>query len=159
MPACETKFHGTVEYEPEQLLDVPDGLFGFPSERQLLLLEVPSLRPLVFIQSIHSAELCFLGLPVQVIEASYRLRLSDADIRELGYTPEAAPQMGRDLLCLALLSSGQQQTTPQKTAQTTANLQAPLVIDIARHRGKQVILGEEYSPQHPFLSPMLGQAC
>jgi flagellar assembly factor FliW len=152
MPVCKTKFHGKVEYEQEQVLQVPAGLFGFDSETELLLLEIPSLRPLVFVQSTKTADLCFLSLPVQVVDATYRLALREADIRGFGYSIEASPEIGRDLLCLALLTIDEQQAA-------TANLQAPLVIDIKRHRGMQAIVAGKYSHHAPVAPERLPQSC
>jgi flagellar assembly factor FliW len=146
MPTCQTKFHGTLTFEAEQALEVPGGLFGFPDETEFLLLELPSARPIVFIQSIHNANLCFISLPVQVIDPDYRLLLTERDRQALGYSEAASPEMGTDFLCLALLTISERRVT-------TANLLAPLVIDIAAHRGIQVITGGEYSHQHPFPTP------
>jgi flagellar assembly factor FliW len=150
MDFCETKFHGRVDYQPQQVLRVPDGFFGFTLETEWLLLELPSLRPLVFIQSVRTQTLCFLALPAQVIEPSYRLSLREDDCDWFGSPNGAPPQMGKDLLCLALLTLGEGQSAQ-------ANLQAPLVIDIAGHRGRQVIVTAEYSHAHAFTTEALGR--
>ncbi|HEX4771622.1 MAG TPA: flagellar assembly protein FliW [Bryobacteraceae bacterium] len=152
MPVCQTKFHGSLEYEPEQVLQIPQGLFGFASETEFLLLEIPSLRPLVFIQSTRTANLCFLSLPVQVVDANYRLALREADIREFGYSAERNPEIGQNLLCLTLLTIGQKQAA-------TANLQAPVLIDIERHRGMQAIVSAEYSHRVSVTPERLRPAC
>jgi flagellar assembly factor FliW len=151
MPLCQTKFHGTVEYQLQQVLTVPDGFFGFTSETEWLLLELPSLRPLVFIQSVRTSTLCFLALPAQVIEPTYRLALRDQDCEWFGYPSNTPPQMGKDLLVLALLTLGESQTAQ-------ANLRAPLVIDIAKHRGRQVIVNADYSHVHSVTTESLGSA-
>ena len=106
MPVCQTKFHGQICFEPEQVLQVPRGLFGFTEETQFLLLEQASSRPLAFLQSVHSANLCFLSLPVQVIDADYTLSVHPGDLKEFGYSKANPPVMGRDVLCLALLTLG-----------------------------------------------------
>lgn len=151
MPRCETKFHGNIEFSPEQVLRIPKGLFGFPNEQQWLLLEVPSLRPLAFLQSTATPKLCFLSLPVQVVEPGYVLTLPDRDVRQLGYEPKRPPLLGTDVLCLALL-------TIAEGRPTTANLQSPVVIDIARHSGRQVIVNAPYSPMQMF-EPEFAKAC
>lgn len=141
MPTCKTKFHGTITFEPQQVLQVPDGIFGFPDEREFLLLELPSARPLVFVQSVRSSALCFIALPAQVIEPDYQLSLAEGSSKALGYPAGHPPLMGKDLLCLSFLVMGDKQAN--------ANLLAPLVIDIASHRGMQVIVNGPYSHQHP----------
>jgi flagellar assembly factor FliW len=152
MPSCQTKFHGTIRFEPEQVLDIPAGLIGFPDEKQFLLLELPSMRPLAFIQSIRTPELCFISLPAQVVDAQYTLSLQPSDVAIFGYRPEKPPVMGKDVLCLALLTAGEKK-------ETTANLLAPVVIDIARHRGMQAIVDAPYSHQHSIAPMELRKSC
>ncbi len=153
MRVCETRFHGAVQFEAEQALQVPSGLYGFPAETEFLLLEIPSTRPLVFIQSTRSSNLCFLSLPVQVIDQAYQRDLPEGAAEELGYADDHPPEMGKDLLCLALLTSNDRKAT-------TANLQAPIVIDIPRHQGMQVIVPGAYSHQHPLPATVeVGRSC
>jgi flagellar assembly factor FliW len=152
MPVCQTKFHGSLEYAPEQVLQVPHGLFGFASETEFLLLEIPSLRPLVFVQSTRTANLCFLSLPVQIVDPGYQLSLRSIDLVEFGYSSEQQPQIGQNLLCLTLLTVNEKQGT-------TANLQAPLVIDVQRHQGIQAIVNGEYSHRVPVTPERLRPAC
>jgi flagellar assembly factor FliW len=152
MPVCQSKYHGEIRFEPEQVLHLPEGLFGFPEEKEFLLLELPSTRPLAFLQSVLTPELCFISLPAQVVKPGYRLELSASDIESLGYSSQTPPVMGKDLLCLALL-------TVREKQDTTANLLAPLVIDIAHHRGRQVLRAGEYSHQHPITGTEWRRAC
>lgn len=151
MPVCQTKFHGEIRFEREQVLTVPSGLFGFPDEKEFLLLELPSTRPMAFVQSIRTPGLCFISLPAQTVEPAYRLSMQSSDVAALGYPLEDPPAMGEDVLCLALLTVGEKQTT--------ANLLAPLVIDIARHQGRQVIVDEAYSHQRPVAPMELKKSC
>lgn len=151
MPHFDTKFHGKVEYSSEQILRIDDGLFGFPGEQEWLLLEILSLRPLVFLQSVRTSDLCFLALPAQVVRPDYKLVLESKDIVKLGFHATDVPAPGRDILYLALLTIG-------NGRQTTANLQSPLVINIAQHRGIQVIAAAGYSQQER-LEQELAKAC
>jgi flagellar assembly factor FliW len=153
MPNCNTRFHGVIDFEPEQVLEVPSGLFGFPEEREFLLLEIPSRRPMVFVQSTRTADLCFITLPVQVIDQNYRLVLSGPEAYIMQWRGQASElQMGKDLLCLALLTIGDNRPV-------TANLLAPLVIDITHHKATQILVSGTYSHQHPISAPALSAPC
>ena len=143
MPVCQTRYHGTIRFEPHQVLHVPGGLFGFPDEKEFLLLELPSMRPLAFVQSIRTPGLCFIALPAQVVEPGYQPNLQPDDVEAFGYPADQPPTMGQDLLCLALLTMRDKQ-------ETTANLLAPLMIDIPRHHGMQVLVEGGYSHEHPI---------
>jgi flagellar assembly factor FliW len=152
MPICQTKYHGPISFEPEQVLQVPGGLFGFTEETQFLLLELASSRPLAFLQSVRSSNLCFLCLPAQVIDSAYTLSLRPDDLERFGYSEVNPPVMGKDVLCLALLTVGDHLAA-------TANLAAPILIDIAKHRGMQVVVTPPYSHQHPLPAPGVCSKC
>jgi len=134
------------------VLEIPSGLFGYADETRFLLLEVPSAKPIVFLQSIKTPNLCFISLPAQVVDTEYALSLNRSDLKLLGYSKAAPPKLGKDVLCLALLTIRSKETT-------TANLLAPIVIDIRAHRGAQVQVTSGYSAQHPFLLPESQFAC
>ena len=142
MPISHTKFNGDIQYESHQVLRVPEGLFGFAEEKEFLLLELPSSRPLVFIQSIRSQNLCFLSLPAQIVDPAYKLSLRPHDLLALGYTKDAPP----------VLTVGERRAA-------TANLAAPLVVDIAAHRGIQAIVATPYSPCHLLSQQEVLVAC
>ena len=152
MPVSQTKFHGAIQYEPHQVLQVPEGLFGFPEETEFLLLELPSSRPLVFIQSIRCQNLCFLGLPAQIVDPAYKLSLRLHDLLAFGYTKGVPPVMGKDVLCLAILTAGERHVA-------TANLAAPLVVDIRAHRGIQVIVSDSYPTRYLLSQNEVLAAC
>ncbi len=41
---------------------------GFEEQRRMIPVEIPSQRPLVYLQSLESDEICFVALPVYVID-------------------------------------------------------------------------------------------
>lgn len=100
---------------------------------------MPEHKPLVFIQSLSTPGLCFVALPVLGIDPAYRLELSKQDLAALGF--ESQPVIGTDVLCLALITITE--------TNTTANLLAPLVVNIKTGRSVQAIDPESrYSHQH-----------
>lgn len=140
----ETQHFGTVEYDNEAICEFPAGLPGFEDEREFLPLELPRTRPIVFLQSLRRAELCFITLPVQTIEPGYRLALSAEDLRLLGLAEERQPEIGREVLCLAIVAV-------VEGGPPTANLLAPIVINLANQRGVQAIQSDSvYSLRHPL---------
>jgi len=152
MQTCKTRFHGPISYRQQDILEVADGLFGFADETQFLLLEVPSSKPIVFVQSVRTQNLCFISLPVQIVDSGYTLALNSTDLQSLGYSETSPPALGTDVLGLALLTIRDKEVT-------TANLQAPLMIDIRTHKGLQAIVDTKYSPRHPVVVPESQFAC
>jgi flagellar assembly factor FliW len=145
MPKCLTKFHGEIEYTADAVWNFPAGLFGFETETSFLPLEVPTLRPLVFLQSLSSAQLCFVTIPVLVVDQNYRLTVSPDDLVELNLPEGEVPAIGEDLLCLVIL-------TIQQGKPTTADLMGPVLVNSRNRRGLQIISAEtSYSHRHIFV--------
>jgi flagellar assembly factor FliW len=95
--------------------------------------------------------LCFITLPILAVDPQYRLRVSSEDLARLDLPPERQPQLGRDVLCLAILSL--QESGP------TANLLAPVVVNVLNLKAMQIIVPEsDYSHQHE-LSPQETAVC
>lgn len=144
MAKCRTKSHGEIEYSEDVVMHFPEGLFGFESETRFLPIEVPALHPVLFLQSVQRPELCFVTLPILVVDPAYRLAVSPSDLELADLPAGRQPVIGEDVLCLAIL-------TLHKDGPTTANLIAPLVINLRNRKAVQALVCEgEYSHQHVF---------
>jgi len=141
MPVVDTKNFGRVEYEPEAALEFPRGLPGFEERRGFVPLHQPENDPLIFLQSLEDPELCFVTLPVQVVDAAYRLEAEAEDLAAVGL-PES-PRIGEEAFCLAVLSIREEGTT--------ANLLAPVVVNPATGQCVQAVAASSgYSHRHPL---------
>jgi flagellar assembly factor FliW len=132
MPRIPTKFFGEVDCSDDDLYSFPSGLPGFESHRSFFFLERSDSEPLLFLQSASSSSLCFVLLPVPVIDRAYDLRLTPEELTELQLPPDLVPVIGRDVLCAALVCSGDQEAP-------TANLMAPVIVNLQTRVGMQVI--------------------
>lgn len=138
MPRCQTRYHGEMDYPEEAVVCFEHGLFGFDDERRFLMIENPSARPIVFLQSLATPGLCFVALPVRVVDPEYRLEIGPEDLEEIGLPADAAPRIGEDVLCLTLM-------TVREGGPTTANLLAPVVVSMRERRAVQAISMAGYS--------------
>ncbi|MGA3024977.1 MAG: flagellar assembly protein FliW [Bryobacteraceae bacterium] len=146
MPECRTKYFDNMEYTEDGVIRLPNGLPGFEQEREFVLIDQPVNRPLVFVQSLRTPNLCFVALPVLSVDAAYRLSVSAEDLEAIGFDPARQPSIGRDVACLALLSFGEDRLM-------TANLLSPLVINLSTCVAVQAIqTGCNYSHRHPLLA-------
>jgi flagellar assembly factor FliW len=153
MLSTPTRYHGDIEYEEAAVLHFASGLFGFAAETRFLAIEQPGARPLVFLQSLATPGLCFLALPVFVVDREYQLSLSPEDLEQLEFPPDVQPAIGADVLCLTLI-------TIQEGRPTSANLLAPVIVNLHNNRSVQAIstrLG--YSHQYPFLESLQEAVC
>jgi len=129
---------GQIEWNPDCELVLPGGLPGFEDERRMVAVEVPAQRPLVFLQSAEKPEICFVSLPVRTIQPDYNVALSDEDRAALHIADDAHPEIGADLICLALLFPSENRLE--------ANLGAPIVINL--HNLRCVQSSNESVPCH-----------
>lgn len=134
--AIETSHLGKIDWDSSSELFLPAGLPGFENERRMVPVEIPAHRPLVFLQSVERPDICFVSLPVMTICPGYELRLSEDDRGALLFDKAATPEIGADVLCLALLLPA--------AGTVKVNLGAPIVINLHNSRCIQSL-----SPEAP----------
>jgi len=131
----------------------PYGLPGFDNEKQFVLIEFAQHAPLVFLQSLSRKDMCFLALPVQVVDREYRLGVTPDDLHALALEPARQPDVGTEVLVLALLSL-------HDKFSATANLMAPIIINLRTRQALQAIRQDSsYSHQHPIQPHAMEGAC
>jgi flagellar assembly factor FliW len=128
-------------YDAQATLHFPRGLFAFEKETQFLPIERSDLRPLVFLQSLSTPDLCFISLPVYVVDQDYSLALKPEELAAVGLPSDRQPEIGADVLCLALVSI-------HEDGPTTANLLAPVVVNRKNSEAIQAVsLNQKYNHQ------------
>lgn len=151
MREATTKQFGTISFGQDSVFEFPNGLPGFEQHREFLPLQTRRTAPILFLQNIEDPSLCFTALPIWVVDPRYRLSVTGQDLELLGLPTGRQPRIGVDVLCVALL-------TVRKTG-TTANLLAPVVVNLQNRRAVQAVCAESgYSHQHP-LFPDEASAC
>jgi flagellar assembly factor FliW len=137
VPQAQTQQFGPVEYREEDAIEFPLGLPAFEEERLFLAIERERTTPLVYLQSLGRADLCFIALPLLVVDPAYKLAVSAEDLRVLGLTDfserGSQPEIGRDVEALAIMSV--------TNSRPTANLLAPVLLSLSHspRRGLQAI--------------------
>ena len=148
---CETRYFGPVDYREESVMVFPDGIPAFEQEKRFLALRQPASEPMVFLQSVANPDVCFATLPVAAACPGYQLRMAPEDMAALDLDRSRQPAIGRDVLCLTILSLAE-------NAPPTVNLLAPIVVNLNTLRGRQAIqTGSHYS--HREALPLRGAAC
>ena len=143
-PTISTRF-GELAYSAGACLEFPAGLPGFEDEHHFVLIEEPSQRPLVFLQSVATPELCFTTVPVHVIDAAYQVQVNREDLERLGLPPARQPDTEREVACLAIICAAGEQAP-------TANLLGPVVVNRQTRIAVQAIREDSrYSARHPLM--------
>ena len=129
---------GPLVLEESQIFTFERGLLGFPEARSFGL--VPARRPGVFwLQSLDFEALTFLLADPFPLVQGYALEITEAEFGPVGSVSPA------DVLALAIL------TLPKSPGEPiTANLQGPLIFNLASRAGRQVVLQETaFGVRHP----------
>ncbi|WP_172645521.1 flagellar assembly protein FliW [Domibacillus tundrae] len=133
----QTKYHGEKEIEQEDIITFSTGIPGFENEKKFVLLEFPDNNVFYALQSVSTSDLSFVVTDPFSFFIDYNVKVDDATIDALAIEKE------EDVTLLNIL------TVRDPFEETTANLQAPIVINKKTHSGRQVILtGTPYETRH-----------
>lgn len=128
---------GELEIDPDTIIALDEGLFGFTHTRRYCLLEHTPESPFRWLQSVEDADVAFLVVDPMDFFGDYAVELDDAQADNLGL---ADPD---DAAVLNIV------TIAENYGDTTVNLLAPIVINTKTRRARQVILeNEAYGTQH-----------
>ena len=153
MKQLTTKYFGQMEYDESSVVVFPDGLPGFEQERGFLPIRQPDREPIVFLQSLSTPAVCFVTLPVHAACRDYHLAIPAEDLDALGLPHSRQPVSGEDVICLTIISVGED-------GSVTANLLAPIVINLKNGRARQPIQTEtEYSHRHDLAAQTEAPLC
>ena len=150
MPTLACPDLGRFHFEDEEVIRFPEGLPAFESLKRFVLAQREEFSPFVFLVSVDSPSVRFVCAPAGLIDPAYRFEIAPGDGVEAGLASGIYTADSRDPLLLAIV------TLPE-SAPATANLAAPVVIDLERHWGTQVILpATTYSHATPLHSVARG---
>lgn len=139
----ETGRFGQITVSDEELIEIPQGLLGFADCRKFCLVDAGDDTLMVWLQSVENPAIAFAMLEPKIFKPDYAVRLSAAELREL-----KLENINQSAVFSIL-------TIPEDVAQMTANLKAPLVINLKAKTARQVVLQEnEYTIKHPMFKEL-----
>ncbi len=140
MMTIQTSRFGELEVSEDTLLSFPSGLVGFPAIQQFVVLDVTEDCHYQWFQAIREPDLAMVIIDIHIIDPEFRAQISDEGLAELGMTA-TDPIL---IMAIVTIPSGQPE-------QATANLRAPLVVNLRTRKGKQLILHESIPLRYPLL--------
>jgi flagellar assembly factor FliW len=117
----------------QTVIEFPDGLPGLGDAHHWELLDNEEVRPLFWLRSLERPGLALLVVDPRLVTSDYEPRLSNAHLARIGFEPEHATLT---LVVVAVHEDGR----------ATANLRAPVIVDVETMRGVQAILEDEDMP-------------
>jgi flagellar assembly factor FliW len=144
MPKIDTRYFKQLDYNENAVFHFRAGIPGFEKHTSFIFVEQPHTGPLIFMQSLGDLGLCFIAMAARAIEPEYRLQLTPEEAVGLGMPYSEKPEIGPELLALALI-------TVNQGADPVANLLSPIVLNLKTRRGIQAIqMDSDYSLRHPL---------
>lgn len=138
-----TKFHGELEIDEQGIITFESGIPGFLDEKNFILLTLEETLFFV-LQSTTTPEVAFITINPFDILPSYEFELSQDVLHELHIQSE------QDVTVFVIV------TVRDPFADSTANLQAPVIINMNSHLGKQYIMNtDQYSIRHSLFQPSI----
>lgn len=125
----DTKYFGTIDYQPGDVLSFPSGLFGFEEEKRFLLLPFAgSDGNMLCLQSMQHASLAFVLMNPFSLKPDYAPVLTSEELHLMKVTNSQE-------LCYYVMC-----VVREPVKDSTVNLRCPVVINPDLQQGIQVIL-------------------
>lgn len=122
-----TRF-GQVELNSEDVLTLNEGLLGFQDLRQFVLLDDPNDDIFAWLQSCELPSVAFPVLEPEIFGHKYSVNLNRTDMESLKMQADQMPAF------LNII------TIPDDPTQMTANIKAPIVINLDQRIARQCVL-------------------
>lgn len=139
----QTGRFGQIEISTDEIISIPSGILGFPEDQDFCLVDPGDDTLILWLQSLSNPRLAFPVLEPITFKSNYVVRLSAAELRELKLSNISEASVYTIL------------TIPSALQEMTANLKAPLVINVREKIAKQVVLQENDQPiKHPMFKEL-----
>lgn len=124
----QTTRFGQVEIKADDLIEFKEGVLGFGHLRKFVILDDPTDEVFAWLQSCDRSEIAFPVLEPELFAANYKFTLTKSDMEALN-----VKSMDRvKVFCII--------TIPEDPALMTANLKAPILINIPDRLARQCVL-------------------
>jgi flagellar assembly factor FliW len=129
---------GEYEINEDEIITFPKGVPGFEELRKFIIISLPETEPIKWLVSIEDESVAFPIIDPWLVLEDYEVDLSNQDLELLQVQDPA------DIIVWGIV------TIPfEKPNEATINLKAPVVINVKKGLGLQVIL-DKYELRHPI---------
>lgn len=138
---ANTKYFGDISYEAEDIILIPEGLFGFEAEREYLLIHFKEENnTLLCLQSLQDENLAFVLTNPFCVIPEYHPVLSKEDMEFLTLSDDS------DVTFYSIC------VIRDELKDSTVNLKCPIVINPSTRKARQIILDDaSYTFKHLFM--------
>ncbi len=123
-----TSRFGVINIVGDDVINFPEGLLGFNELHRFVLLDDPADEIFAWLQSCDEPGIAFPLLEPELFSTTYKVQLTKHDLEILGL------KNGEGIRAFSII------TIPSDPTLMTANLKAPIVINVANRVARQCVL-------------------
>jgi flagellar assembly factor FliW len=132
-----------INVDDNDLINMPEGLIGFPELNQFVLLNHDEDSPFKWLQSVNDPEMAFVVMSPLTFRPDYLVEVTPEEVSALNLT-------NSEHAVISVIV-----TIPMDPKKMSANLKAPLVFNLNNKMGKQIILKDtQYQTKHFIMEEM-----
>lgn len=134
-----TKYLGKINIDKSSVLSFPNGLLGLKDSKEFAIINLEDIPHFKFLQDIRNENISFLVINPWDFFSDYDIELPDDKLKNIDINPKGDNLM--EIYTIITLS--------KEFKKSTANLLAPVVINLKEKKGKQIVLNNSpYTTKH-----------
>ncbi len=136
-----TSRFGELEVPEESIITFPSGLVGLPRHTRYVVFDVEQDSGYQWLQSLEDDTLAVVIVHADFIQPDFHAQLTEDNMKDL----EIMPNDQVEIVVIVTIPSS-------RPDQATANLRAPIIVNLRTRVGKQIILHESIPLQVPLFA-------
>ena len=138
---ANTRASGEIEIEDEKIITLEHGMIGFPDQKHFTLIfneERGDKKSVIkWLQCMDDGDIAFPVMDPALVKEDYVLNINDEILSPLG-------EFGNDDTFILVTV-----TVPTVIEKMTANLKAPIIINMKNNKAVQVVVEDDYQIKFP----------
>lgn len=135
----KTAQFGVINVGEDELINFPKGIPGFEDKKKFVLIGNDASALFFWLQSAEDPDLCFVVTDPFSIYSNYFVDVDDEDVKDLEITDSG------NVMTLAVV------VIPENIKETRVNLKAPILINVEKKIGMQIIQKDDSLPVRYYL--------
>lgn len=134
----QTSRFGQLEVDERRLIEFPEGILGFPLQKQYALVQTGEGSGFYWLQAVDTPELAFVVCDPRLFVADYQVPVKLEDLQSIGLSDPSRAQV------FVIVNKVQDLLT--------GNFQGPVVVNVETRHARQLVLSDKrYSTRHPLM--------
>jgi len=137
----KTLVFGDIPYSEQEIILFPEGIIGFEDKSKFIIYTKEGYEPFQWLICITDASIFLPIIDPYLVLPDYQVTSNNGELQSIGLDSAKTGKV------YSIVTVG------RDVHQVTTNLRGPIIINVNRNLGKQIILSEsEYSLKQPMLA-------